>query len=162
MPASRAARRWIGTWLAVSALLITGVALAPEAQADTLTFRYVSSTGAYTDLDRPVYAQRTPAGSVAPGGSFRFTSVGSSFTLRVDDVAVLDGQTIPVLVFQQFTDGTYSWNERCVGNRSTVRHRSAGGATVYVAVFNELYWYGVYPRPPCTGAARAGTAYVGL
>jgi len=161
MPASRTARRWIGTSLALGALLVTGVALAPEAQADTLTFRYVSSTGGYTDLDRPIYAHRTPAGSVAPGGSFRFVAAGTSFTLRVDDVAVLDGQTIPVLVVQQLTDGTHSWILRCVGSGATVRHRSAAGAKVYVAVFNQVYWYGIYPRP-CTAGARAGTAYVGL
>lgn len=160
MFAPRTAWRWTGTLVTLGALVIAGFVAAPEAQADTLTFRYVSSTGTYTDLDRPIYAQRTPAGSAAPGGSFRFTAVATSFTLRVDDVAVLDGQTVPVLVVQQFTDGTYSWNLRCAGNGATVQHQSAAGAKVYVAVFNELYWLGNYHRP-CTGAARAGTAYVG-
>lgn len=157
----RTTPRWISPGVAIVAVLIAWFVAAPEAQAQTLTFRYVSSAGAYTPLNWPIYDEPTPAGSAAPGGSFQFQAAGSFFTLRVDDVAVPDGKTIPVFVSQWLPNGTSTWTVRCIRVRETVRHPSSAGASVYVEVFNELYWYGIYPRS-CTGAARAGTAYVGL
>lgn len=162
MSASRSRRRWF-TMAASLALLVGGAGTAPNAQAETLRFNYVAASGVYNGFDALVYRQTTPVGAVAPGGHFRFTSSSTAFTLEVDDVAALDGTTVPVLVGQQFPDGSHSVSYACVPVRTTTSYASSDGAAVIVLVASELYWFGMPSYDlHCSGRALAGSVLVGL
>lgn len=142
----------------LSALLLAAVVVAPNAQAETRSFTYVAAT---TVGGSRSFNRETPAGSLAATGWFEFTSASSTFTLRIDDVGALDGQTVPVMVWQERGDGTWSSQHSCVPVRVTRTPASIPGATVIVLIASETYWLGTSYDLHCSGLARAGVAYVG-
>ncbi|MGQ0434120.1 MAG: hypothetical protein ACT452_17160 [Microthrixaceae bacterium] len=162
MSPARSSRRWV-TVAGSLALLVGGAMTAPNAQAETLRFNYVAASGVYNGFDALVYRQPTPVGAVAPGGHFRFRSSSTAFTLEVDDAASLDGTAVPVLVAQQFPNGSHSESYACVPVRTTISYASSNGAAVIVLVASEMYWFGMPSYDlHCSGRALAGSVLVGL
>ena len=162
MPASRCPRRWFVIAGSLS-LLVAGAMTAPNAHAETMRFNYVAASGVYNGFDALVYRETTPVGAVAPGGHFRFTSLSTAFTLEVDDAASLDGTAVPVLVAQQFPNGSHSESYACVPVRTTISYASSNGAAVLVLVASDLYWLGMPSYDlHCSGRALAGSVLVGL
>lgn len=136
--------------LAVAGLLLA----APSAQAAPLQFTYVASHGSYSDLERPVARQSTPAGRPAALGYFSFVTSGTSFTLRLQDSGVAPGATVPVFVSDRRTTAclavgqTRRFGGYEPGTQVTVRIASAM-EDVPTTTFG------------CTGFGTVGSAFVG-
>ncbi|HVE74882.1 MAG TPA: hypothetical protein VNA30_07355 [Mycobacteriales bacterium] len=132
---------------AIPLVLLAGAAVAPHAQAQPLTFRYVASAGPGSDLldEAPV------SDDTRPLGWFTFRSPGRFFTLKLDDVGTLTGARIPVTVVVNRTRSAL-----CIPARTPTR-LSSGRRGAEVLVFIDT---AVEAELRCGGSGTTGIAYV--
>lgn len=146
-----------------AAVVVVGAlvaALAAPAQADTLRFAYVGTSGGYSFVERDVQANDTPVGRPAVMGNFEFIPTKSSFTLTIDDAIVADGRSIPVGIYQPGRK-PYAVST-CAKAGSPLRFTDlVPGRRVTVFVISAAD-DGPLHRRGCDDFATAGTAYVGL
>ena len=144
---------------AVAAALVAG-ALGPHgARAQQVqTFHYVAATGVYTNLDRWVAGERTPAHEAALG-FFMIRPATSSFSLTVNDLGIVGKRTVPVFVLSAARHVA-----SCVRDQRTVHFSGfAPGKLVMVLIASDAYWVGMPTYDlGCTGHATGGTASVVL
>jgi len=133
------------------------LAAAPDARADTLRVTYVGGTDIWSGVFPMAAAALGPTtGPVALDGIIQFRPTGTSFTFTLDDIAVPDRTTVPVLVTQSVGSRT-TRNRGClavgVGHSFAVMARST---TVTVHIGGPATM-----RPgTCDAPATTGTATI--
>lgn len=146
-----------------AAVVVVGAlvaALAAPAQAETLRFAYVGTSGGYNVVEREVQAYDTPAGRLAVLGNFEFIPTTSSFTLTIDDATVADGRSVPVEVYQHGRNGRKVTTCAKAGPPLRLTGFLPGRrVTVFIVSAADD---GPLNRRGCDDFATAGTAYVGL
>ena len=92
-------------------------------------------------------------------GYVEFTPTRRTISLTIDDVAALDGQTVPVRGLPGVAPGRIT----CLPVGTPVRLRGfSPGVRTSLQVQGDLTWWGVYPDAGCTGHAVAGVVELNL
>jgi hypothetical protein len=141
-------------------LLALGLAGQASASPPAQHFTYVAATAGYSGVIDLAAEHDTPVGHTSPQGTISFVPPDGRFSLAVDDATVLDGQTVPVLIYQRATDGDLVMVRRCVPDDvATTFTGWRKGVLVGVDVLSDAASFdGLESVSRCSGHATAGTA----
>ena len=140
-------------------LLLTGavsaLALMPPAHADGIRFTYMADQTWGGVIFTAPAALSPVLGPMAPEGRVVFTPSGRSFRVTIDDVAVPEGVSVPVVVSQGIGKSRRDWRY-CVPVGRSYRVQVAASTSTALRIIGASWrdWQ------PCGAPATAGTAEI--